>query len=179
VFVQRNGRRNEVKRYYKLALWSLIPLLFVGICGMRRWRAPAAHAAVVKEDCEQIPDNFLSQNTYFHLFSAWKCPPVTINSGCLRARKLPQWSAEIIRCFPFSAPDSLEIVCQTSHGQNIHGSDIWDEISTVKLDANQTPVLLFVSDYYMDTTNYAKPSPPIPDCALLHPPAQYPQGSGN
>jgi surface antigen len=69
----------------------------------------------------------------------------------LQARKGPGTNFPAVGTIANNSP--VQIVCQL-HGESINGSDIWNKL------ADGT----YVTDYYCDTPNFAKFSPPIPVC---------------
>ena len=79
----------------------------------------------------------------------------------VQARKGPGTNLPAVGTIANNSP--IEIVCQL-HGESINGSDIWNKL------ADGT----YVTDYYCDTPNFAKFSPPIPVCKDASPPAQPP-----
>ena len=69
----------------------------------------------------------------------------------VQARKGPDTNFPAVGTIANNSP--IEIVCQL-HGESINGSDIWNKL------ADGT----YVTDFYCDTPNFAKFSPPIPVC---------------
>jgi surface antigen len=69
----------------------------------------------------------------------------------VQTRKWPGTNFPVVGTIANNSP--IEIVCQL-HGESINGSDIWNKL------ADGT----YVTDYYCDTPNFAKFSPPIPTC---------------
>ena len=81
----------------------------------------------------------------------------------VQARKGPGTNFPVVGTIANNSP--IEIVCQL-HGESINGSDIWNKL------ADGT----YVTDFYCDTPNFAKFSPPIPVCKDAPPPDQTPKG---
>jgi len=69
----------------------------------------------------------------------------------VQARRGPGTNFPVVGTIANNSP--IEIVCQL-HGESINGSDIWNKL------ADGT----YVTDFYCDTPNFAKFSPPIPVC---------------
>ena len=81
----------------------------------------------------------------------------------VNARKGPGTSFPVVHGVANNSP--INITCQV-HGQVVNGSDIWNAL------ADGT----FVSDFYCDTPNFNKFSPPIPVCKDAPQPSPVPPG---
>jgi hypothetical protein len=159
-----------VKRHYKIAAWSLIPLLFVGILAVGLFTLHTTRARAFGNGAQTVCDQKSNEATYpvaGQNVTVWKCQLIDIGQPyCLKERPKPDQTMNYINCFPYTPSGTLLIACQTQ-GQNINGSDIWDEIANTDAKTNTTYPFLFVSDEFMVTMNQGQPSPVIPDCKTL------------
>jgi len=76
----------------------------------------------------------------------------------VEARKGPGTNFPIVHTIANNSP--IEIVCQVQ-GEQVNGSDIWNRLA----DGTYT------TDFYCDTANFNKFSPPIPTCNDAPPPS--------
>ncbi len=83
-------------------------------------------------------------------------PYLTLASPSLNERSAPSTSASITGSLPYHS--QIYVQCQTT-GTSVDGSDIWDLLTTGS----------YVSDYWINTPNVGKFSPPIPQCGVAQP----------
>jgi surface antigen len=85
-------------------------------------------------------------------------PYLTLASPTLNERSAPSTSGTVVATLAYHS--TISITCQIL-GSPVNGSSIWDRL------ANGA----YVSDYWVNTPNFATWSPPIPRCGTTPPPA--------